>query len=127
MPLYEYQCPLCQKVHEVMQKFSDAPMETCPDCKGPVTKLISMSSFALKGTGWYTTDYKRKSGPAAPSASSESANAGESSKVGESSKSGEISKAGVASAAPAAATSAPASATPASSSSGSGKSGDSKS
>lgn len=62
MPLYEYQCSRCGKVHEVMQKFSDEPITECPDeaCKGPVAKLMSMGSFALKGAGWYTTDYKRK-------------------------------------------------------------------
>lgn len=60
MPLYEYQCEACKKVHEVMQKFSDAPLAECVDCKGPVTKLVSLGSFALKGSGWYTTDYKRK-------------------------------------------------------------------
>jgi putative FmdB family regulatory protein len=59
MPLYEYQCLNCEKVHEVMQKFSDAPLQECPECKGPVSKLMSLSSFALKGSGWYTTDYKR--------------------------------------------------------------------
>ena len=59
MPLYEFQCSACQKIHEVMQKFSDAPLAECPDCKGPVTKMISLGSFALKGHGWYTTDYKR--------------------------------------------------------------------
>jgi putative FmdB family regulatory protein len=60
MPLYEYQCNSCKKVHEVVQKFSDAPLEKCPECNEPVTKLISSSSFALKGSGWYTTDYKKK-------------------------------------------------------------------
>ncbi|MFZ9594568.1 MAG: FmdB family zinc ribbon protein [Bdellovibrionia bacterium] len=59
MPLYEYQCLQCEKVHEVMQKFSDAPLQTCPECQGSVTKLMSLSSFALKGSGWYTTDYKK--------------------------------------------------------------------
>jgi predicted nucleic acid-binding Zn ribbon protein len=54
-----------------MQKFSDAPLGACPDCQGPVTKLMSMSSFALKGSGWYTTDYKRK-GASADSAKSTS-------------------------------------------------------
>jgi putative FmdB family regulatory protein len=58
MPLYEYQCESCQKVHEIIQKFSDAPLAECPDCNGPMSKLISRSSFALKGSGWYTTDYK---------------------------------------------------------------------
>lgn len=60
MPLYEYQCSKCTKVFEVMQKFSDAPVTECPECKGPVQKLMSSTSFALKGSGWYTTDYKRK-------------------------------------------------------------------
>jgi putative FmdB family regulatory protein len=72
MPLYEYQCSKCEKVHEVVQKFSDAPLEKCPECDGPISKLISMSSFALKGSGWYTTDYKRAGSkapaPEAPSA-----------------------------------------------------------
>jgi putative FmdB family regulatory protein len=63
MPLYEYRCDPCDKVHEVMQKFSDAPLAECPACKGPVSKLMSRSSFALKGSGWYTTDYKRSSSP----------------------------------------------------------------
>jgi putative FmdB family regulatory protein len=62
MPLYEYQCSKCEKVHEVVQKFSDAPLDKCPECGGTVSKLISMNSFALKGNGWYTTDYKKSSG-----------------------------------------------------------------
>lgn len=62
MPLYEYECEKCQKIHEVIRKFSDAPLSTCPDefCQGAVKKLMSMNSFALQGSGWYTTDYKRK-------------------------------------------------------------------
>jgi putative FmdB family regulatory protein len=65
MPLYEFKCESCSKVHEIMQRFSDPHPAHCPECQGSLTKLISMSSFALKGTGWYTTDYKRKA-PAAP-------------------------------------------------------------
>lgn len=42
-----------------MQKFSDSPLERCPECDGPVSKLMSLTSFSLKGSGWYTTDYKR--------------------------------------------------------------------
>lgn len=72
MPIYEYQCQTCEKVHEVVQKFSDAPLEACPDCRSPVTKLMSLNSFALKGSGWYTTDYKRKSGGDSSSSSSSS-------------------------------------------------------
>lgn len=59
MPLYEYRCEKCERIHEVMQKFSDPPLAACPDCGGTVAKLMSRSSFALKGSGWYTTDYKR--------------------------------------------------------------------
>lgn len=43
-----------------MQKFSDPLLAECPDCSGPVVKLMSLSGFALKGTGWYATDYKKK-------------------------------------------------------------------
>lgn len=62
MPLYEYKCEKCQNVFEVMQKFSDEPLKECtnPECKGSVQKLMSMNSFSLKGTGWYSTDYKPK-------------------------------------------------------------------
>ena len=70
MPLYEYQCSSCEKVHEVMQKFSDAPLAECPECNAPVKKLMSLGSFALKGSGWYATDYKRKSGGDSSGASS---------------------------------------------------------
>ncbi len=57
MPIYEYGCTKCGKTHEIMQKFSDAPLSVCPDCGGEVKKLISNTSFVLKGTGWYATDY----------------------------------------------------------------------
>jgi putative FmdB family regulatory protein len=63
MPIYEYECPKCEKVIEIMQKFSDPPVRNCPDCAGPVTKLVSRTSFQLKGTGWYVTDYKKGSSP----------------------------------------------------------------
>ena len=60
MPLYEYQCTQCGKIEEAIQKFSDAPLTTCNHCSGKLTKLISQSSFHLKGTGWYVTDYSKK-------------------------------------------------------------------
>lgn len=59
MPVYEYECAKCAKVHEVEQRMSDPKLKKCPECKGPVQKLISLSGFALKGSGFYTTDYKR--------------------------------------------------------------------
>lgn len=59
MPIYEYQCQSCGKTTEVIQKFSDAPLETCEFCSGKLAKLISQSSFHLKGSGWYVTDYAK--------------------------------------------------------------------
>jgi len=59
MPIYEYECLNCGNMLEVMQKFSDRPLETCPQCSGRLHKLISQSSFILKGNGWYVTDYAR--------------------------------------------------------------------
>ncbi|MEZ5316646.1 MAG: FmdB family zinc ribbon protein [Vicinamibacterales bacterium] len=61
MPLYEYECQSCHKRFERIQKFSDPPVETCPECGGPVTKLISSPAIQFKGSGWYVTDYARKS------------------------------------------------------------------
>lgn len=57
MPVYEYQCSACGSVEEAFQKISDPPLETCSQCKGRLKKLISQSSFHLKGSGWYVTDY----------------------------------------------------------------------
>lgn len=63
MPIYEYKCSKCKNEFEAVQKFSDAPILMCPSCGGPVKKLISRSSFHLKGSGWYLTDYAKKSSP----------------------------------------------------------------
>ena len=52
MPVYEYECPACKKVFEMQQHISDAPLKSCPDCGKAVKKLVSMSSFQLKGGGW---------------------------------------------------------------------------
>lgn len=71
MPLYEYQCDTCAHRFEVIQKFSDAPIEVCPKCAGPVKKLLSSPAIQFKGTGWYITDYARKSEGSATPASSE--------------------------------------------------------
>jgi putative FmdB family regulatory protein len=61
MPIYEYECTKCGKIDEVLQKFTDAPKKKCRYCSGKVHKLISQSSFHLKGTGWYVTDYANRS------------------------------------------------------------------
>jgi putative FmdB family regulatory protein len=60
MPIYEYECESCGEVIENWQKFSDAPLTTCESCGGKLHKLISHSSFHLKGSGWYATDYAGK-------------------------------------------------------------------
>ena len=63
MPLYEYQCDACQNRFERIQKFSDPPIDVCPACNGgPVPKLLSSPAIQFKGTGWYITDYAKKSG-----------------------------------------------------------------
>jgi putative FmdB family regulatory protein len=61
MPIYEYECMNCGKQCEVIQKFNDEPLSTCPECGGHMHKLISQTSFILKGTGWYVTDYASSS------------------------------------------------------------------
>ena len=60
MPIYEYKCEKCKKKFEVFQGITDGEVKTCKFCGGPVNKLISLSSFHLKGTGWYVTDYGGK-------------------------------------------------------------------
>ena len=57
MPLYEYKCDRCKKTFEVIQKFSDAPIEVHEECGGQVERLISAPALQFKGTGWYVTDY----------------------------------------------------------------------
>ena len=68
MPIYEYECSKCGKVFEAMQKVTDKPLARCKYCNGKVERLISNTSFQLKGSGWYVTDYARK--PAADSGES---------------------------------------------------------
>ena len=59
MPIYEYKCSKCEHQFEMIQRFSDNPIEICPACnKKTVQKLVSAPSFRLKGGGWYETDFK---------------------------------------------------------------------
>jgi len=67
MPIYEYRCQDCGKDLEVMQKITENPLESCPSCGGMLQRLISNTSFVLKGTGWYATDYARKGASASSS------------------------------------------------------------
>ncbi len=66
MPLYEYQCKKCQHRFELLQRFSDPQITECARCGGEVQQIISAPAVQFKGSGWYVTDYARKS--AAPSA-----------------------------------------------------------
>jgi len=61
LPLYEYECPK-DGLFELVRKFADPPLSACPTCGGPVEKLFSAPAIQFKGTGWYITDYARKSG-----------------------------------------------------------------
>jgi putative FmdB family regulatory protein len=62
MPLYEYQCDSCGARFELIRKFSDPPLAACPTCgKEGVRKLVSSPAFQFKGSGWYATDYSKKS------------------------------------------------------------------
>jgi putative FmdB family regulatory protein len=79
MPIYEYKCDKCGNEFEQMRSFSDASAAICPACGGPDThRLVSRTSFVLKGSGWYATDYAKKpaesaspaTAPAAATASS---------------------------------------------------------
>ena len=66
MPLYEYECDDCGHRFELIRKFSDPPLTTCPECDGSIRKLLSPPAIQFKGTGWYVTDYARKPGDGKP-------------------------------------------------------------
>ena len=70
MPLYEYECKKCHHRFEKIQKFSDPHVKKCPKCGGPIEQVISAPAVQFKGSGWYVTDYAKKS--SAPSSSSNS-------------------------------------------------------
>src|SRR5438309_11076073 len=69
MPLYEYECKKCHHRFERIQKFSDRHIKKCPDCGGPVEQLISAPTMQFKGSGWYVTDYAKKSSSTGSSSS----------------------------------------------------------
>ena len=82
MPIYEYECKKCGHRFERIQKFSDPPAKTCPECGGKVEQLLSAPAVQFKGSGWYVTDYARKSSSVESSTSGDSK--GESKKEGSS-------------------------------------------
>lgn len=73
MPLYEYECKKCHHRFERIQKFSDPHVKKCPDCKGPVEQVVSAPAVQFKGSGWYVTDYPKKSAGSSSSSNGESA------------------------------------------------------
>ena len=78
MPLYEYECDRGHRFERIV-KFSDPPLELCPECGAPVRKLMSSPAIQFKGTGWYITDYARKGNDGKESeGSKDSKSAGES-------------------------------------------------
>jgi putative FmdB family regulatory protein len=79
LPLYEYQCKKCHSLTERIQKFSDRPLTACPHCGGELEQLISAPAIRFKGSGWYETDYAKKSskGASANGNGSSSSSSGE--------------------------------------------------
>lgn len=81
MPIYEYECTSCGHRVEQMQRMSDPALKTCPACaEDAMKRLISQTSFVLKGSGWYKTDYAAKPSPGGSSRSSDSSGGGSDSK-----------------------------------------------
>jgi putative FmdB family regulatory protein len=73
MPIYEYECQSCQEVIEKWQSLAEQPLTTCPSCSGALKKIISQSSFQLKGGGWYADGYSGSgSAPKCTSSSADS-------------------------------------------------------
>lgn len=76
MPIYEYECTSCHHHFDLMQKMSDKPETTCPEChQNTATRLISAAAFQLKGTGWYATDFKNTPTDSAASKKTDTSNA----------------------------------------------------
>jgi putative FmdB family regulatory protein len=74
MPIYEYRCEACGELQEAIQKMSDAPLKLCKHCgKEALERVLSKTSFVLKGSGWYVTDYKSRPSEAKSESKSESA------------------------------------------------------
>jgi putative FmdB family regulatory protein len=89
MPLYEYECKKCHHRFERIQKFSDPHVKKCPKCGGPIEQVISAPAVQFKGSGWYVTDYAKKSSTGSASSSS---NGDSASKKDDKSKSEDSSK-----------------------------------
>jgi putative FmdB family regulatory protein len=90
MPLYEYKCKKCGHQFEKIQKFSDKMVKKCPECGGVVEQMISAPAVQFKGSGWYVTDYAKKS--SSPGSSGESGSSSSKDKSDDKSKSESSSK-----------------------------------
>src|ERR1700680_1059950 len=75
MPIYEYQCPKCG-IFEVTRRITEAPLKRCPTCKAKVERILSRTSFVLKGSGWYATDYAHSGSKSESSTDSAAGNGG---------------------------------------------------
>lgn len=69
MPIYGYRCRSCGHEFEILQKMSDAPLQTCPKCSGQLAKIVYPAGVIYKGSGYYSTDYKGGGKAASPAAS----------------------------------------------------------
>ncbi|HZE27270.1 MAG TPA: zinc ribbon domain-containing protein [Terriglobales bacterium] len=78
MPLYEYECKKCHHRFERIQKYSDPHVKKCPDCGGAVEQVVSAPAVQFKGSGWYVTDYAKKSTGSGSSSSNGDSRAGDS-------------------------------------------------
>lgn len=96
MPIYEYECKKCHHRFEKIQKFSDPHVKKCPECGGPIEQVVTAPAVQFKGSGWYVTDYAKKSSGIGSSTSSEGANGdagkGDSKSAADASASGKESK-----------------------------------
>ncbi len=72
MPIYEYECTKCHHRFERIQKFSDPHVKSCPNCAGKVELVVSAPAVQFKGSGWYVTDYAKKSGSSGSSSNGSS-------------------------------------------------------
>ncbi|GAB7079544.1 FmdB family zinc ribbon protein [Megalodesulfovibrio paquesii] len=76
MPIYEYRCQDCEQIFEEWQKDFQEREVPCPVCGAKAERLISSTSFILKGSGWYVTDYCKRPGSSAPAPAAEASGAG---------------------------------------------------
>ena len=93
MPLYEYECKKCHHRFERIQKFSDPHVKKCPKCGGPIEQVISAPAVQFKGSGWYVTDYAKKSSTGSASSSNGDSSKDSKAKSEDSAKSESSSKA----------------------------------